>query len=301
MELRQLEYFVAVARHGNITRAARALFVAQPSLSVQIQALEAEFGTPLLDRWSRGVRLTEAGERFHQRALEILAQAQAAREELQALSGLLSGTLRVATLSSVGASLLPGVIVGFQAAHPGVHLRLRAEQPHEVEACVQRTDVDLGITAAPVETTGLETQILLREEYVLAVQRGHALAARDRLALADLADEPFLLAPHAAWLEACREAEWQPRTVLEGEPHLLLALVAAGVGVAIVPRGMVDREARVAAPVAWVDFEPSLPSRTLVAVWRTGALTAAARAFLQALEAHSQAEASAAVPVAVAT
>jgi LysR family transcriptional regulator, transcription activator of glutamate synthase operon len=272
MELRQLRYFAAVAEQRHFTRAAAELHVAQPALSQQIRRLEQELGFELLERTSRSVRVTEAGEAVLRRARRALAEVDAIAPDLDALRGLRTGRVLVGAIQSLGPFDLPGLLAAFRAQHPGIDLLLREETTQEMLGLLAADELDLAIAAIdPPPPTEFATQPVYEEELVLAVRPGHPLAKRTRLALSDLPDEPFILFREGSGLRATTEralaaAGLQPRARLEStELSRVRALVARGLGVAIVPR---SETASPGPRVAAVALGPPVLRRRVGLVWR---------------------------------
>src|SRR5215218_8294736 len=163
MELRQLEYFAAVARHRHFTRAAEAVYVTQPALSQQVRRLEAELGLALLRRTSRGVELTPAGEDLLARAERILSDVAQARATMDEHAGVLRGTVRVAA-TTADALQLPEILAAFHREHPGVRLALRHASAAEVLALLRRRAVDIAVLSLGSESTdGLTVTPLVEE------------------------------------------------------------------------------------------------------------------------------------------
>src|SRR5919197_6185366 len=161
MDLRQLEYFAAVARHRHFTRAAEALYVTQPALSQQIRRLEAELGLQLLNRTPQGVEVTPAGQDLLLRAEAILGDVAAARAAMDEHAGVLRGSVRVA--AAPGEARLPGELAAFHREHPGVRIALRQGSPREVEDLVRRGAADLAVVALIAPPEGLEATPLAPE------------------------------------------------------------------------------------------------------------------------------------------
>ena len=272
MELRQLEYFVAVARHQHFTRAATSVGVAQPSLSQQIMALEADLGTRLFDRRGRQVQLTDAGRTLLPYATRILALVDEARGGLTEHADLRRGRVTIGTTPTAGARLLPAALAAFNATYPGIELALcEAGSPTLVEA-LARGDLDLAIVILPVRRPALRVARLLTEEVVLAVATSHPLATAippEGLAPENLADERFILVREGYGLrrmtmDMCARAGFTPRVVLDGaEMDTVLGMVEAGLGVACLPRLALTGARHVAAPLA----DPTM-YRTLGLAWR---------------------------------
>ncbi|MCG8351518.1 MAG: LysR family transcriptional regulator [Chloroflexales bacterium] len=242
MELRHLRYFEAVARHSHVTRAAAELHIAQPALSKQISQLEHELGVALFDRVGRNVRLTEAGEALLPHARTVLSQVEAARAEMAERVGLRRGRATVGTPPTVGTQLLPQALAMFNQRYPGIELRLHEAGVQTLLDLLETGLVDVAVVTLPVEDDALTVTPLFTEELVIVVGSNHPLRGCDNITLEDLQTEGWVLSPEnyelrEAMLAACKQASFTPRVVLEGgEMDTLLRLVAAGVGIALVPR-----------------------------------------------------------------
>lgn len=274
VELRHLRYFLAVAEHRHFGRAADQLHIAQPPLSQQIKQLESELGVRLLERTTRRVELTIAGARFAARASDILAAVDQAPREARRIAGGLQGALVVGFTGSASYRLMPQVARAVRAALPDVELELRGEMltPAQVTA-LQDGRIDLAVLRPPVAGDGIVIEALSSEPLVAALPDVHRLAARDRVAIEDLAGEPFVAYPgsgqsvvHEAVAAACREAGFTPTASIEvTETATLVSFVAAGVGVALVPESVMDLA------VTGVVYRPltATPPRVeLAAAWR---------------------------------
>ena len=249
MKLRQLQFFIAVAEELSFSRAAIKLHVAQPSLSTQIKVLEEEVGARLFERDKRHVSLTPAGRRFQQRAIAVLSMADSAKSEARSTARGQLGTIALGyTALSMFSTALPHAIRQFRRREPNVVMTLREltslEQLHELG---ERT-LDVGVLRkvdvnAPKGVTIVEWY---RTPLVAAIPRDHPRAASDLLSLNDLKNESFIMYPRGAgtgiyWqvIDLCTAAGFRPRVVREViESSTIIGLVAAGVGIAIVPADM---------------------------------------------------------------
>jgi DNA-binding transcriptional LysR family regulator len=242
MELRHLRYFEAVARHSHVTRAAAELHIAQPALSKQISQLEHELGVALFDRVGRNVRLTEAGEALLPHARTVLSQVEAARAEMAERVGLRRGRATVGTPPTVGTQLLPQALAMFNQRYPGIELRLHEAGVQTLLDLLETGLVDVAVVTLPVEDEALTVVPLFTEELVVVVGLNHPLHGCKKITLEALHTEGWVLSPknyelREATLAACKQANFAPRVVLDGgEMDTLLRLVAAGVGIALVPR-----------------------------------------------------------------
>jgi DNA-binding transcriptional LysR family regulator len=249
MKLRQLQFFTAVAEELSFSRAAIKLHVAQPSLSVQIKALEEEVGTRLFERDKRHVSLTPAGRRFQSRVTTILTLAEGAKTEARSAAGGRLGTINLGyTALSMFSTALPHSIRRFQAEHPRVRITLREltslEQLHELR---ERT-LDVGVLRkADVRAPrGIKVIEWYNTPLVVAMPADHPRAQARSLLLTELRDESFVMYPRHAgtgiyWqvLQLCSAAGFRPRVVREVlESSTIIGLVAAGVGIAVVPMDM---------------------------------------------------------------
>jgi len=249
MELRHLRYFVAVAEHGHITRAAESLGIQQPPLSQQIKALEQELGVLLLRRKPRGVELTDAGEAFFERATAILGEVDRALASTRRTARGEEGRVVVGFTSSAPFHpFVPRVIRMFREASPHVSLVLEESGSSELVHGLHNESIDAAFIRSPVaDVVGLLVQPLLDEKMFVALPAGHALASgAEPLRLAELANQTFILykrpgAPglYDSIITACRGAGFSPRVGQEA-PRIVstLNLVAAGLGVSIVPESL---------------------------------------------------------------
>jgi DNA-binding transcriptional LysR family regulator len=250
MELRHLRYFVAVAEHRHVTRAAESLGIQQPPLSQQIKALEHELGVQLLRRKPRGVELTEPGAVFLERARAILAEVDRAYSTARRTARGEEGRVVVGFTSSAPFHpFVPRVIRMFREASPHVSLVLEESGSSELVQGLHNETVDAAFIRSPVaDVVGLLVQPLLQEPMLVALPTGHALASTptEPLELGELATQIFILykrpgAPglYDSIITACRGAGFSPRVGQEA-PRIVstLNLVAAGLGVSIVPESL---------------------------------------------------------------
>lgn len=271
MELYQLGYFIEIARQRHFTRAAERLHMAQPALSQQMKNLEAELGTPLFIRGKKETQLTAAGKALLPRAEALLAQADAARAAVSDVAQVRGGKLIVAAIPSVCAGLLPDLLHAFGRKHPGVKLQLIEDSSERVAASVESGHADLGFLQLPASKAAFESRVLISEPFVALVAASHALANEKEIPLKQLAGESFIFYKGRARdsaLEACRKAGFEPHIACEsGELETIRALVAARVGIAIVPElatTLLPKNTR-AVPLK----QPGL-QRQIAAVWKKG-------------------------------
>ena len=243
MELRHLRYFVAVADELHFGRAAEKLFIAQPALSQQIQQLERELGVSLLTRSSRRVALSAAGAVFLADARAILARVTSATEAARRADRGELGRLGVGFVASATYAVLPDVLRRFRERFPDVELLLYELTAAEQAEALREGTINVGFARPFLEDPTLVVELVARESFVVALPEGHTLAAQERVALSDLAPEPFILFPsspkpsYADTVYAlCERAGFAPIVAQEvREMQTAVSLIAAGIGVSLVP------------------------------------------------------------------
>lgn len=274
MDLRRLRYFVAVAEERHFGRAAERLFIAQPALSQQIKALEAELGVVLFSRSTRRVELTPAGARLHQRAGEILNLMDSAIDETRRVHAGEAGVIRLGFIGSATYGLMPALSRSLQAELPLLQVELKGEMlSPEVEKALAEGRLDLGVLRPFDPPDGIQVRTLRSEPLVAAVPVDHPAAALDAVTLASLASERFVNYPRQgstmadAVASACAEAGFEPLVRMEvRETAALVSFVAAGLGVALVPASV--QSVRIPG-VVYLPLSDVHPSIDLVAAWRS--------------------------------
>jgi DNA-binding transcriptional LysR family regulator len=283
MELYQLGYFIEIARQRSFTRAAGRLNMAQPALSQQMKNLETELGTPLFNRGRKEVQLTAAGKAFLPRAEGLLAQAEAAKAVVSDVAHLRGGKLTIAAIPSVSACLLPEVLHRFSKNHAQVALQLIEDNSERVADCVESGQTDIGFLQLPASKSAFKVQPLMTEPFVLLVAKTHALAQQKSVLLRQLSAESFIFYKGRARdtaLESCRKSGFEPNRVCEsGELETVRALVAAGLGLAIVPRLAAGN---LPATILTLAIREPKMQRQIAAVWQKDrVLSPAAASLLQ--------------------
>lgn len=244
MELRHLRYFVSVAELGSFTRAAQALFMAQPPLSTQVRQLEEEIGTPLLVRHVRGVSLTPAGATVLGEAKDILARAERLKQNAARAGGGAGRRLNIGFIASASDYLLPRVLPALRECHPGVVVDVREMLSSEQLAALQSGVLDAAICRPPVQAKTLLVAAEFADPFCLVVPAAHPLAKRrGPVRIEQAADADFVSfkrdearAFFDQTLNFCNAAGFTPTIRCEaGTVFGVLNMVAAGTGVAIVP------------------------------------------------------------------
>jgi DNA-binding transcriptional LysR family regulator len=250
-DVKQLRVLKAVADHGSFSAAADALSYTQPAISQQIAALEKRAGTTLVDRGSRGVRLTDAGQALVDHAEVVIARLAAAEAELEAIAGIRGGRVRLSSFPTAGASLLPPAVAEFTARHPDVELSFMEREPEEAAQMLRAAELEIAIlfeyeTATGQEFAhfyeGIELHHLVDDPMYLALPREHPLARKPRVRLQDFADEMWIQESGThSWCgrfhEAiCATAGFNPRVGFRSDDYnVVQGLIAAGVGISLLP------------------------------------------------------------------
>jgi DNA-binding transcriptional LysR family regulator len=280
-DLRRLRAFHEVAERGSFSAAALELGYAQSVVSHHVAALEAEFGLTLVDRTSRPVRLTPAGERLRGHAVEVLGRVVEAEDALRALAGLHSGTLRIGAFITACTSFVPPAMARFERAHPGVEINLEQVEPTDALRRVSAGDIDLAIvfTHRPMpdvveDKDALAWSHLGDDPFRLLLPPNHRLARKRKLRLSDLEHERFCAPPREGtgltyneMLDTlCAEGGFKPNIGYTiGDVTVAHALVAAGLGIAVMG------EHTMARPRTDIVVRPlpgtQTPQRTILATW----------------------------------
>lgn len=252
MELKQLRVLQAVGETGSFSAAAARLDYTQPAISKIIATLERQLGTTLVDRGLRPLRLTEAGSALAQRAAAAFEQITAAELEVDAIANLSAGRLRVGTFSSAGASIVVDALRTFRGSHPAVDVSItEIGMPSALARSLRRGDIDVGVSFDYPEigdtfADDLAQVPLLDDPFDVVVPRGHGLERKQEIRFADLAGEKWLLgdfgpdSPNVRMIDRrCREAGFDPIVAYRiNDCQMAQALVAAGEGIAVLPRLM---------------------------------------------------------------
>jgi len=289
MELRNLRYFATVAETQHFGKAAEQLHLAQPALSQSIRQLEAELGTPLLFRTTRQVSLTPAGEFFVEEVRAILTAIEDGVRGVQRIAEGRSGVVRIAFTGTAAFSHLPRIARVIKRELPDVGLDIDADllTPVQAERLVAGR-LDLGVLRPPVNNEDLRLRSISVEPLVLAVAEEHRLAVEPVIAMRDLRSEEFIQyaethsAVNGAVQRSCQDAGFTPRVQHQAPgTSVLLALVAAGLGVALVPASVRS------GPISGVVFRdvPDAATSELALAWHPDRETPLVRRVMDALEA----------------
>ncbi|CAL9310592.1 MULTISPECIES: LysR family transcriptional regulator [unclassified Streptomyces] len=285
MELRQLEYLVAVAEEASFTKAAARVFVTQPCVSAQIRRLERELGQELLNRGGRTVQLTEVGAAALPHARAALAAVDGVRRAVDDFTEVLRGQVAIGAVASSLTARLPKLIADFSDTYPAVEISLTEGSTDQLADAVRagRTDLAIiGVVAEPPE--GLEVQVVADESLVGVVSHDHPLARYTSVSVEELESHALMCLPVGSGLRAAADAAWaaagaRPRIAFEAsDPRVLAQFAALGLGVAILPERFVEAHARQLHRVEILS--PRLRGRLALAWRASGHISPAARALV---------------------
>jgi DNA-binding transcriptional LysR family regulator len=250
LDVKQLRVLKAVSEHGSFSAAAEALSYTQPAISQQIAALEKQAGTTLVDRGSRGVTLTEAGQTLVEHAEVVLARLSAAEAELEAMRGVRGGRVRLSSFPTAGASLLPPAIALFTSRHPDVELTFVEEEPEDAVRMLRAAELEVAMVFEYRDLSqpefdrlyeGVELRHLLDDPMYIAVPRDHPGARKQHVRLEDFADDIWIQNDTRGpcgrlHLAACVAAGFEPKIGYESDDYnVVQGLIAAGVGISLLP------------------------------------------------------------------
>ncbi|MCF6224749.1 MAG: LysR substrate-binding domain-containing protein [Xanthomonadales bacterium] len=274
MNIRALQYFVALADLRNFSRAAEACFVTQPTLSIQIRKLEEELGVQLIERAPRKIMLTEVGTDIAERAREIIHDVEQLKAIARRATDPGTGILRLGIFPTLAPYLLPHVVPGIRKAFPKLQLQMFEEKTADVLQLLKRGKLDAGILALPVDEEQLSFEVLFDEPFVAAMPASHPLANSKYLSLNDLRGQDLLLLEeghclrdHA--LEVCSMVSATEKLNFQATSlETLRMMVAADVGVTLLPVLSVKPPVPKTENLALRPFQPPEPKRTLILCWR---------------------------------
>jgi DNA-binding transcriptional LysR family regulator len=251
IDVKQLRVLKEVAQHGSFSAAADALSYTQPAVSQQIAALEKRAGATLVDRTSRGVRLTDAGRALVEHADVVLARLAAAEAELEAIADVRGGRVRLSAFPTAGASLMPPAVALFTSRHPDVELSFAEKEPEASVQMLRAAELEVALVFEYRDLSqpefdrlyeGIELHHLVDDPMYLALPRDHPVARKQRVRLEELADETWIQESDAhspcgrLHLSACVAAGFEPRIGFQSDDYnVVQGLVAAGVGVSLLP------------------------------------------------------------------
>ncbi|HBA90150.1 MAG TPA: LysR family transcriptional regulator [Geobacter sp.] len=285
MDVRQLRYFLEVARFNNFTKAGEALRIAQPAISMAVKKLEAELDVLLFNRHDKKVSLTAEGEKFLPHARRILEDLKGAELEMAELKGLTKGEVRLGITPMISAYFFPDIFRDFKRSYPQLHLSVLGEGSGRIQKMIAQGELDMGVVAGGNFPDALEVRRFLREEIVACVPTDHPFAGRRSVTLSEFVGEPLVFYKEGYYireffLEELKEAGTVPNIVFETNLFSLVkSLVRNGTGISIFLKMVVAADTDLAA----VSFDPPLYLDLLIAWKRDLYLSLANRAFVDFL------------------
>ncbi|WP_164553289.1 LysR family transcriptional regulator [Brevibacillus marinus] len=288
MELRQLLYFLEVAKARSFTKAASKLHLTQPTLSKSVAKLEQELGLLLLERKEHTVSLTAEGDLFLRHAERIIGCVEEALQEIGELKGLTKGEIRFGLPPMVGTALFPDLLAGFIARYPGIRFSTFEEGALAVEQKLLQQEIDLGIVIPDTlqEPEKVELIPLTRADFAVCLSRDHPFAQEPKLTVRDLRHESFILLKEGFFqrhyiLQECRKANFQPNVIYTStQLEIVKKLIIRNLGISILLRLAVEEEPLIRA----IPLEPPLTIELAVAYRRGAYLSLASQALIEHLK-----------------
>lgn len=287
METRHLKYFVAVAEELHFGRAAKRLHISQPPLSQQIMKFEEQLGVTLFTRNKRSVALTSAGKSFLLDAQNILKEMEQAKENLKAVATGIKGRFELGYIAPALDTPLTAIIKQFKITYPGVRLGLTEMSTNKQLDVLRKGDIDAGVVRLFMhDMKGLCSQKFHQESYALILPTGHRLAGKESVDISELGDEEFIFFPrnaqprlHDTWMTAFNHCNYTPNIVQEvSNKAASLALVAAGIGISIVPESLARRSPE---QVVFKKLTGDIPTLEIHVVYRENTAHASRDNFLR--------------------
>ncbi|MDB5103628.1 MAG: oxyR [Fibrobacteres bacterium] len=277
MNIRDLEYFAAVADLRHFRLAAERCFVSQPTLSGQLKKLEEELGVSLFERSARGVRLTPAGDGLLPFALGILDQARRLADAAQSLKDPRSGPLKLGVIPTLAPYLMPLVVPFARKQHPNLDLFLSEMQTRDLLAALAEGKIEAAFLALPIGQAGLEMEEVFTEPFYLAVPAGHALSRKQSLTGEDLSGQILYLLEEGHCLKdqalaVCRQTGAHEHPFFRATSlETLRQMIGSGNGITLMPWLAVKAPISQAASIRYLPFKEPIPSRKIALAWRKGA------------------------------
>jgi LysR family hydrogen peroxide-inducible transcriptional activator len=274
MNLRALQYFVKLADLRHFSKAAEACFVSQPTLSTQIKKLEDELGVQLVERSPKKIMLTPVGLEIADRARLVLSDIDQMRAVARRSGNPAEGVLRLGLFPTLAPYYLPHVVPALRRKYPRLRLQLAEEKTDNILRMLRQGELDAALLALPISGDGLEVEVLFEEPFVLALPGHHPLASQAHITMDDMTGEELLLLEeghclrdHA--LEVCALADAHERVDFHATSmETLRQMVAADVGITLMPMLAVKPPIAATGNVIIRHFEPPAPSRTIALIWR---------------------------------
>lgn len=241
LELRHLSYLLEIAKQQNMTKAAETLHLSQPTLSKIVRSVEDELGAPVFDRSGKQLKLTDSGAAAIRQIPAVLRAVQDLHTAMDDVAELKTGSIAIGLPPVIGSVFFPRVIPPFQREFPNVSFQVTEEGAKKIESLLLSGELDIGVVVGPVNAQAFHSVPFIRQRLALLVHEAHPLAGREAASIRELEQEPFILfsygfAVRQLVLRACQAAGYEPQILHSSSQWDLMAeMVAAGVGISIVP------------------------------------------------------------------
>ena len=245
MEIKQIKYFVETVRRGGMTQASEHLYIAQSTISKAIKSIENEYDITLFDRSQKQIKLTDIGQTFYDNSLEFLALFEKLSLEMNDVMNVQKGHIRIALSPMMNVQLFTDSLNQFHQLYPKVTYEVMEGGGKIVENLTETDEVDIGITTLPVDATLFHSVPLYNEELLLVVSKDHALAQQEKVDLAELKEEEFVLFHDDYYLkdqiiENCKRLGFYPKTVANiSQISFIANMINQGIGISVVPESLV--------------------------------------------------------------
>lgn len=276
MNLRDLEYLIALEKWGNFGKAARESFVSQPTLSGQIKKMEEELGVLLVERGSRSILFTEAGNKILEHARKVLAEVNTIYEVGKSYANPLSGSLTLAVIPSIAPFILPDLVQRFSTALPDIEFTLMEQMTHTIKENIHNGMIDIAILALPINDDQLFEQSLYIEPFYLAVPENHKLAKKKSISMNDLKGESILLLEDGHCfgnqvLQLCHRVSDKEIHIIKGTSlETIVNMVRLGNGITLLPELTIHQKSYEyqEKPLVYIPFVSPMPSRDVGILYR---------------------------------
>lgn len=247
MDMRNLSYFIAVAKFKSFTKASENIHISQSALSKAVKNLEDELKVTLIDRSSRNIKLTDAGEIVFEKGLKIKESFHDLTLELYDLMNLEQGEIKIGIPPIIGYLFFPKILKGFNSLYPNIKIHLSEEGAEKIKQEVRDGLIDLGIVMLPADPEEFEVTPFIQDEFTLFINRSHPLAQKDQIEMKELKNEKFIIFKkgftlHKRILQECQDAGFSPNVAYEcSEWDFMSGLIGENLGISIFPRLVIHR------------------------------------------------------------
>ncbi|WP_066191080.1 cidABC operon transcriptional activator CidR [Gracilibacillus timonensis] len=276
MDIKHMIYFMEIVKTGSMTKASENLYISQPTISKLLRDLEADLGVELFDRHKRNMILTDAGRAFYDQAKEIVRLYKNLPMEMDNLLGVKRGHIKIGIPPIMNVTFFMQILGEFHDCYPNITFQLVENGSKRIEEGIENDEMDVGITVLPTETERFHHFFILEEQLKLVVPKGHALSGRERVDLAELKEEPFLLfnedfVLNDRIIESCKIAGFNPQISGESSQWSFIEqMIVANLGISILPTSII---AMLKEDVESIAIEHPSISWQLAIIWKKNSYT----------------------------